>query len=407
MAARALRVLAVATREWEGEGWKADERVEEGLVFVGFLGMIDPPRPEALVAVSTCRKAGIRPLMVTGDQGPTALAVAESLGIACAGTRPVLGSDIDSMDDCQLARAAGVAPVYAQVSPEHKVRIVAALKREGHIVAMTGDGVNDAPALKRADIGIAMGIKGTDVAKEASDMILADDNFATIVGAIAEGRTIYSNVRKSIRYLLSCNAGELITVMGAILAGLGRPLLAAQILWVNLVTDAAPAIALGMEKPERDVIASAPPDPGRGIFTWDMTWRILVEGIWIGGISLGTYWMVLASDGPVALAQSMCFGVLTFSQLFHANNCRSPHQPLSRLGAFGSLPMNVAIAISSLVQMLAMAGPLRPVFGVVALSSAQWCWVIAASATTIPLAEAMKNSLPTEDALGRRPRSAQ
>ncbi|MGE5484883.1 MAG: cation-translocating P-type ATPase [Ignavibacteriales bacterium] len=402
MAGEALRVLAVATRDWEGEGWRDSLDAENGLTFVGYLGMMDPPRPEAIVAVATCRKAGVRPLMVTGDQGPTALAVARRLGIAGAGTRLILGGEIDSMDDARLTMAARSAVVYAQVSPEHKARIVTALKRDGHIVAMTGDGVNDAPALKWADIGIAMGIKGTDVAKEASDMILADDNFATIIRAIAEGRTIYANVRKSIRYLLSCNTGELITVMGAVLAGLGRPLLAAQILWVNLVTDAAPAIALGMEKPEYDVITTRPPAPEQGIFTWDMTWRILVEGLWIGCISLGTYWMALKSGEPVAVAQSMCFGVLTFSQLFHANNCRSHHQSLFRLGMFGSVPMMVAVAISSLVQLFAMWGPLRPVFGVAGLNPAQWCWVGAASATMIPLAEVMKNSLPTEDALGRR-----
>ncbi len=401
MAGRALRVLAVATREWNGEGWK-NGRVEEDLTFLGYFGMIDPPRPEAILAVSTCRKAGVRPVMVTGDQAPTALAVARQLGIAGGGTRPVVGKDIDSMDDDELVRAARTAPVYAQVSPEHKVRIVTALKRDRHIVAMTGDGVNDAPALKWADIGIAMGVKGTDVAKEASDMILADDNFATIIKAITEGRTIYANVRKSIRYLLSCNTGELITVVGAILCGFGRPLLAAQILWVNLATDAAPAIALGMEKPEHDVITTAPPDPGQGIFTWDMTWRILVEGLWIGCISLGTYVIVLRSGGPVAHARSMCFAVLTFSQLFHANNCRSHHQSLFKLGAFSSLPMVVAVALSSVIQALAMVGPLRVMFGVDLLSAMEWCWVLTASATMIPLAEVMKNSLPTEDALGRR-----
>ncbi|NPV71574.1 MAG: cation-translocating P-type ATPase [Firmicutes bacterium] len=395
MASRALRVLALATREWDGEGWRSGA-VEDGLMLVGYFGMIDPPRPEAGPAVAKCRAAGITPVMITGDLVPTAMAVARSIGICAEGEKAVLGSDVGRLSDTALLKVARDARVYAEVSPEHKSRIVQALKQDGHIVAMTGDGVNDAPALKWADIGIAMGVKGTDVAREASDMVLTDDNFATIVTAIEEGRTIYANVRKCIRYLLSCNSGELITVVGAVLAGMGRPLVAAQILWVNLVTDAAPAIALGMEKPEQDTLNARPPDPGQGIFTLGMVVRLLAEGLWIGALSLGTYAFDLYSGGSIAHARSMCFGVLVFMQLFHANNCRSERRSVFESGPFSSIPMVLALAVSALAQLFVMAGPLAPVFGVEQLAAAEWLFVAVVSATIVPVSETIKTVVPVE-----------
>jgi Ca2+-transporting ATPase len=390
MASRALRVLAVAFREHSDDLLMARQEVESGLVFLGFWGMIDPPRPEVKRAVRLAMRAGVRPIMITGDQAATGMAIAREVGIAGPDTVAVTGKDIQAAGDQTLARIVGQASVFAQVSPEDKSRIVSALKSNGEVVAMTGDGVNDAPALNLADIGVAMGIRGTDVAKEASDMVLADDNFATIVAAIEEGRTIYSNIAKSLRFLLSCNLSELVTVIGAIIAGLGSPLSAAQILWMNLVTDSVPAIAVGMEKPEKEVLETGPPDPKRSIIPPALLWRTGLEGLWMSGLGLATYVSSLGSGAEGAYARTVCFATLVCAQLFHANDARSNTQSLFKMGLTTSAPMNAAAVASVLLQTLLFASPLARVFGLVTLSPRDWAYVLLASITIVPFSELLK-----------------
>jgi Ca2+-transporting ATPase len=390
MASRALRVLAVAFREHGDDSLRARQEAEIGLCFLGFWGMIDPARPEVKHAVRLAKRAGVRPVMITGDQAATALAIAREVGIAGADSIAVTGKEIEAADDDALAKIAAHTSVYAQVSPEHKSRIVQALRSNGEVVAMTGDGVNDAPALNLADIGVAMGIKGTDVAKEAADMVLADDNFATIVAAIEEGRTIYSNIEKSLRFLLSCNLSEMVTVIGSIVAGLGTPLSAAQILWMNLVTDSLPAIALGMERPEKEVLQTGPPDPRRSIIPPEMLWRICLEGLWMSALGLGSYVLALSSVAGVAYARTVCFSTLVFAQLFHASDARSNTQSLLKMGFFTSAPVNWASAVVVLLQAVLVATPLAGVFGLVPLSSRDWAYVLLAAASIIPFSEILK-----------------
>ncbi|NPV70524.1 MAG: cation-translocating P-type ATPase [Firmicutes bacterium] len=392
MAQRALRVLALGYHRFDHRPEPAGEVIEEGLTFVGLWGMIDPPRPESRKAVEDCRAACVRPVMITGDQAPTAMAIAHSVGIATGGMPPVSGAEIDRSSDDRLAEMVKRSSVFAEVSPEHKSRIVHALKRGGEVVAMTGDGVNDAPALKWADIGISMGLKGTDVAKEASDLILADDNFATIVAAVEEGRIVYSNIVKAIRYLLSCNSGELVTVTGAILAGLGSPLSPIQILWVNLVTDAGPAIALGMDRSEAGVLRFSRPNPRDNLLSAGMTVRLLAEGLLIGGLGLGGYWFALARGGR-DYARTVCFLVLALSQMFHAQNCRSPRRSLLGMGLFRSRPVNLALLASLVLQGLAVFSPLRRAFGAVPLAAGDLAVVVLAAASVIPLGELLKAAL--------------
>ncbi len=390
MASRALRVLAVAFREHGDDSLRARQEAETGLCFLGFWGMIDPPRPEVKRAVKIARLAGVRPVLITGDQAATALAIARDVGMAGADSSAVTGREIEAVDDETLAKVAARTSVYAQVSPEHKSRIVQALKSNGEVVAMTGDGVNDAPALNLADIGVAMGMKGTDVAKEAADMVLADDNFATIVAAIEEGRTIYSNIEKSLRFLLSCNLSELVTVIGSIVTGFGTPLSAAQILWMNLVTDSLPAIAVGMEKPESEVLEAGPPDPKRSIVPPALLWRICLEGLWMSAFGLGIYIMALGSPRGVAYARTMCFNTLVFAQLFHASDARSNTQSLFRMGPFTSAPVNWATTITVLLQVILAATPLSGAFGLVLLSPEDWAYVLPAAVSIIPFSEFLK-----------------
>ena len=267
MSSNALRVLAIATRELdEMPAEITPDALEKDLTFMGLVGMIDPPRPEAKEAVKTCRKAGIKPVMITGDHVVTASAIAKELGILEKGDRAITGAELDAMSDSELDKQVEKISVYARVSPENKIRIVKAWQRKGQVVSMTGDGVNDAPALKAADIGCAMGITGTDVAKGAADMTLTDDNFATIVDAVREGRGIYANIRKVVGFLLGTNIGEVITVFMAMLLWHKTPLLSMQLLWINLVTDSLPAIALGMEAVENDIMDQKPKSKDEGIF---------------------------------------------------------------------------------------------------------------------------------------------
>jgi len=355
LASEALRVLAVACRPMESaEAQSLDWSREKDLIFVGLTGMIDPPRPEVRSAVATCYQAGIKPVMITGDHRDTAIAIARELNLTTPGHRTLTGVELNALSDEQLIGLVEEVDVYARVSPAHKVRIVDALKSRGHVVAMTGDGVNDAPALKRADIGIAMGITGTDVAKETADMILTDDNFASIVAAVEEGRVIYSNIRKFVYYLLSCNIGEILIIFLAMLAGLPLPLRPIHLLWLNLVTDGLPALALGMEKGEPGIMRR-PPRPSREpIINREMIWNTVVQAIAITASTLIAFVLGLRlyPDSLVA-AQTIAFITLVSSELFRAYTSRSEHYPLLKLGLFSN-PYMVGATLSSLALMLAV-----------------------------------------------------
>lgn len=395
MAEDALRVLAVGMRTYEGLPTTQPEELaataEQEMIFLGLVGMIDPPRPEAREAIAICRKAGIQPVMITGDHLSTARAIGRDLGLLTDGKEAITGQELEAMDEETLKRRVKNVSVFARVSPEHKVRIVEALQANGELVAMTGDGVNDAPALRRADIGAAMGITGTDVAKEAADMVLTDDNFATIVSAVSEGRTIFTNIKKSIRYLLSCNAGELAAIFAAIMFGWPRPLVAVQILWVNLVTDGLPALALGVEPPEPGNMDRPPRDPKGPLFTGRETRSIILSGMWIAGITLLAFWLGWRHTGDVAAGRTMAFATLAFSQLFHAVNNRSEHVPLYKLGLFSNKAMNWAILGSALLQILVMTIPaLQGVFGTIALAGSDWLLVLALSASILLFGEVRK-----------------
>ncbi len=385
MASDALRVLALAWRRLgpRTEGDLTEAEVEQNLIFVGLAGMIDPPRPAAVVAVQRCRRAGIKVVMITGDHRLTAGAVAKELGLLGSQGHILTGSELDQLDDERLGRVAGEVAVYARVSPRHKLRIVRALKQAGHVVAMTGDGINDAPAIKEADIGIAMGITGTDVTKEASSMVLADDNFTTIVAAVEEGRGIYDNIRKFIRYLLSCNVGEVMVMLFAVLAGLPLPLLPIQILWMNLITDGLPAMALGVDPPDPDIMYRPPRHPRESIFAHGLAWRILGSGL---VISLGTL-LVFAgvySLGHVHLdlARTMAFNTLVFSQLFFVFTCRSERHTIWEVGLFSNPHLLAAVCCSILLQLAVTYVPcLQPVFHTVPLDASHWLIVILVSLT--------------------------
>lgn len=380
MARRALRVLALAFRELP-EGATTEEEVERDLTFLGLAGMIDPPRPEAREAVQVCQRAGIKVVMITGDHRLTAQAVAKELGLPAGDEQVLTGSQLDALSDEELAQAAREASVYARVSPMHKLRIVRALKDNNHIVAMTGDGVNDAPAIKEADIGIAMGRSGTDVAKEAAAMVLADDNFATIVAAVEEGRAIYANIRKFIRYLLSCNVGEVLTMFIAAVAGLPLPLLPIQILWMNLVTDGLPALALSVDPPEPGLMSRPPYPPGESIFARGLGWRILGLGMEIGLVTLGVFLLGLfLGEGDLPTARTMAFTSLVIAQLFAVFECRSETQSPFAVGYFSNRYLVLAVACSLAMQLLVLyIPPLQVVFDTVPLNPFQWSLVLLAS----------------------------
>jgi Ca2+-transporting ATPase len=398
MADQALRVLGIAYRPLgEGEATpdadmnpdQASERYERDLVFLGLFGMIDPPRPEVKKAVAAATRAGIRTVMITGDHPATALAVARELGIAGPEGRAVTGRELNAMSDEDLVEAVHTVRVFARVSPQHKLRIVRAFKALGEIVAMTGDGVNDAPAVKEADIGVAMGRTGTDVTKEASAMILSDDNFATIVAAVEEGRGIYDNIRKFIRYLLSCNTGEVLTMfLGAILH-LPLPMLPIQILFVNLVTDGLPAIALGVEPPEPDVMRRPPRRPDEGVFARRLGIKIVGRGTLIGLGTLAAFvvgavfaaghmGMAIFQDAVVLeKARTMGLATLVSSQLIHVFDCRSERRTIFETGLFGNPWLVGAVASSLTALLLAIYWtPLSLVFNTAPLGLRDWAVVL-------------------------------
>ena len=392
MASRALRVLGVAYRDVKQ--LPPENEWEKDLVFCGFIGMIDPPRPEAERAVRLCKKAGIRAVMITGDHVATAVAIAGKLGMMGPEDKALTGQQLDQMQQRDLERNIYQYSVFARVSPEHKVRIVKAYQKRGEVVAMTGDGVNDAPALKAADIGCAMGISGTDVAKGAADMVLTDDNFATIVEAVREGRGIYANIRKTIHFLISCNIGEILTVFLAFLLHLPLPLLAIQLLWINLVTDSLPALALGVEPIENDVMEQPPHRQNESIFAGGMGYNILVEGCLIGALALLAYsvgraFFDIDPSYPI-VGRTMAFATLSLSQIVHSYNMRSSHS-LFRIGFLSNPQLVAASAICTLMQVSVIAvAPVAQIFKTAVLSGAQWAAVALISLVPFVIVEAEK-----------------
>ena len=373
-ASQGERVLALAIREWKEvpEKPKADQ-VENDMTFVGYFSMIDPARPEVKDAVDVGKGAGIRTVMITGDHRDTAVAIARELGIWREGDNAISGEQLQKMDDQELKQAVLNTTALARVSPEDKLRIVTALKEHNYVVSMTGDGVIDAPAVKRADIGVSKGITGTEVAKEASSMVLMDDNYATIVSAVEEGRTIYSNIRKSIHYLLSCNIGEIITIFSSILVGVGSPLTAIQILWLNLVTDGLPALALGVEPAEKDVMKQPPRKPNEGVFAGGMGVKIIWQGIVIGLLALAVYLLALKWGRTLAEAHTMTFATLALMQLVHSFNARSMEHSIFNLGVASNRSLIYAFLASAAITAAVIFIPfLREFFDTTLLRVSDW-----------------------------------
>ncbi len=369
MSSDALRVLAVAYKEIdEVPENPTSEELENGLTFMGLVGMIDPPRPEARDAVAICRRAGIKVVMITGDHVVTASAIAKDLGILVEGDRAITGAELDAMSDDELDAVVANISVYARVSPENKIRIVKAWQRKDQVVSMTGDGVNDAPALKAADIGCAMGITGTDVAKGASDMTLTDDNFATIVDAVEEGRGIYANIKKVVGYLLGTNIGEVFTVFFAMLLWHETPLLSMQLLWINLVTDSLPAIALGMEPVEKDVMDRKPKPKNEGIFAHGLGVRVVLQGAMFALLTLVGFYLGKTMGGSLEAGETMAFMVLALCQIVQAYNMRSDHS-LFKIGPFKNKNLNLAALASTVLTAFVLFTPgVRTIFGLTLLA---------------------------------------
>lgn len=374
MASQALRVLAVGYREFDVMPELLEpEVIEKDLVFTGLLGMIDPPRNEAREAVKVCAMAGIRPIMITGDHPDTAYAIARDLGIAGKDKKVITGQMLDTLAKEDLQKAVQTTSVFARVSPEHKVAIVEALRSNNEVTAMTGDGVNDAPALKKADIGIAMGITGTDVTKETADMVLTDDNFASIVAAVEEGRVIFTNIRKFVFFLLSCNMAEILVIFLAMILGWPVPLLPIQLLWLNLVTDAFPALALGMEKKEPDVMEVAPRDPAEPLLNRNMQIMIIIQSVVITIAVLGSFKYAMNTyGGDLNVARTFAFVTLISSELLRAYSTRSEHFSAFRIGFFSNKYMNMGVGVSFVLLMLSLYGPLHEVFRTFELGLQEW-----------------------------------
>ena len=369
MSENALRVLAIACKVVDTVPENpTSEELESGLTFLGLVGMIDPPRPECKVAVATCRQAGIKPVMITGDHVVTASAIARELGILEEGDMAITGAQLDAMTEEELDENVEKISVYARVSPENKIRIVRAWQRKGQVVSMTGDGVNDAPALKAADIGCAMGITGTDVAKGAADMTLTDDNFATIVDAVREGRGIYANIKKVVGFLLGTNIGEVITVFLSMLLWRETPLLSMQLLWINLVTDSLPAIALGMEPVENDVMNRKPKPKNEGLFAGGLGVRVVLMGAMFAALSLVAFYLGKTMGGTLTHGQTMAFIVLAMSQVLHSFHMRSD-KSLFKIGLFGNSKLNWAALASVLLVCFVLFVPgVQTAFGLVYLT---------------------------------------
>jgi P-type Ca2+ transporter type 2C len=384
MASEALRVLAVSYKRETAIG-----NAETEMTFLGLMGMIDPPRQEVFAAVQKCEEAGIKAVMITGDHPLTARAVAQELGMLKNG-RVVTGAELEITDDEEFLNGVEEIEVYARVSPAHKLRVVTALQEKGHVVAMTGDGVNDAPALKKADIGIAMGITGTDVSKEAAAMTLTDDNFASIVAAVEEGRGIFSNIKKYLMYLLSSNVGEIGLMAGSTLAGLPLPLSAVQILYVNLATDGLPALALAVDPPEKDLMRRPPRNARTGIFTRPVVMLMLVGGLWSALVNLSLFVWALNSGRGVQEAMTMTFVSLVLIQFFKAYNFRSDRHSVLRR-PFANKWLNIAIAWELLMLGLILYVPiLERTFGTFALPLRDWVIIVAAAFTVSPVLELAK-----------------
>lgn len=390
MAKDALRVLGCAYKELDHKPSKEEMKdIEKGLIFIGMVGMIDPPREEAKKAVEKCKTAGIKTVMITGDHKITATAIAKKLGILENDDEAITGTELEQMSDEELEKNVRKYSVYARVSPEHKVRIVKAWQKNGEVVAMTGDGVNDSPALKRADIGCAMGVVGTDVAKEAADVILTDDNFATVVSAVEEGRRIYDNILKVIQFLLSSNVGEIVVLFFATLLtplfskwfGIAdishlEILLPIHILWINLVTDSLPALALAFDPANSDIMKRKPTKPGKGVFTKGMTWRVLYQGLMIGLLTLAAFMIGLATttepidgltldESKIEVGQTMAFVTLALSELVHVFNVRNNKKSIFKTGIFNNMKLIGAVIISALLMFVILLIPgLREIFSI-------------------------------------------
>ena len=385
MASEALRVLALA--------YKTNatlQNAEQEMIFLGLIGMIDPPRPEAKISIETCIRAGIKPVMITGDHPLTAQAIARELGLLKDGGS-LTGSDLDAMSEDQLEAQVEKIDLYARVSPAHKLRVVAALQNKGHVVAMTGDGVNDAPALKKADVGVAMGRTGTDVSKEAAAMILIDDNFAAIVAAVEEGRGVFDNIKKYLMFLLSCNIGEIGLMVGTSVLGLPLPLSAVQLLYVNLATDGLPALALAVDPPEGDLMRRAPRDPRIGIFTRSVVSLMLIGGLWSALVNLALFSWALSSGHNINEAMTMTFISLVLIEFLKAYSFRSERHSLM-IRPFANKWLNLAITWELGLLLIVVCTPvLQQVFGTVSLPRQRWAIVVGVALTVLPVLELGKS----------------
>lgn len=389
----ALRVLAFAYKEYDAVPEVLDsEIIERNLVFVGLTGMIDPARSEAKEAIKKCKNAGITTVMITGDYKETAFAIAKELGIAENESEVIMGKELENMTQEELVEKANHTHVYARVSPEHKVRIVSALKENGHVVAMTGDGVNDAPALKKADIGISMGITGTDVAKNTAEMILTDDNFASIVSAVEEGRIIFDNIIKFVVFLLSCNIGEILIVTLSILFNLEVPLIPIQLLWLNLVTDSFPALALGIESGDPDIMSRRPRNPNAKFLNKELYRNIIIQSIAIAISSLAAYIISLRIyDGNLTIARAMTFTTLIVAELLRAYSSRSQKYSIFELGVFSNKALVYGTSFSFILLLIVMYVPfLQPIFDTVGLNLKQWGLVLILSLIPLLIGEVHK-----------------
>jgi Ca2+-transporting ATPase len=384
MATDGLRVLAIARKS----GASIDE-AERQMTLLGLVAMMDPPRAEARSAVQVCEAAGIRPVMITGDHPLTASTIAREIGML-QDRRVVSGRDLDTMSDAELQRDVADIAVYARVSPADKLRVVNSWQQRGEVVAMTGDGVNDAPALKKADVGIAMGIAGTDVSKEAAGMTLLDDNFATIVAAVEEGRIVFGNIKKYLMYLLSCNVGEIVLLAGAVIAQLPLPLTAVQILYVNLATDGLPALALAVDPPEGDLMRRRPRDPRVGVFTRPVVVMLLVGGLWSALVNITLFTWLLSAGRPLPEVMALTFVSLVLIQFFNAYNCRSDRLSVFRR-PFANRWLNLAVAWELLLLTAIVYLPFfHQPFGTFSFAPADWLLTIALAFSIVPVLEAVK-----------------
>lgn len=388
MANEALRVIAVSYRKMD-YFQKLTFDLEENMIFVGLIGMIDPPRKGVKEAVETCKKAGIKTVMITGDHIATASAIAKKLGILKVGEKAVTGNELNNMSDLELEKNISSYSVFARVTPEHKVRIVKAWQKSGNVVAMTGDGVNDSPALKNADIGIAMGKGGTDVAKNASDMILADDNFVTIIEAVRQGRRIYDNIKKAIHFLIATNIGEITTIFVGLVSGMESPLLAIQLLWINLVTDSFPAIALGLEKEEKDIMNRKPRNSNESIFANGLWKKIITEGIMLGSLTLFSFSLGTRLFG-LTVGRTMAFVSLGLLELVHSFNIKA-EESIFKIGIFENKYLIGSFILGTLLQVIVVIVPsLAKIFELVPLNFVQWIYTILISIMPIFIIEVQK-----------------